>query len=122
LLSPFQKVQEHPFLICGWQVMIKSLSMEFELQQGITFASKGQFMWFFLEQFSLDPYYHNHASHFIKTHHKKSAFFTWLHFEFWWEKVNLKRMHYFHFKPMPFALKQIFRLASKGICTVPLVT
>ena len=26
LLSPFQKVQEHSFLMCGWQDMIKSFS------------------------------------------------------------------------------------------------
>jgi hypothetical protein len=56
--------------------MDQSWSRDFELQQGITFAPNGQIMWFFLEQFSLDVYYHNHASHFIKTHHKKSAFFT----------------------------------------------
>ena len=93
LLSHFQKVQEHPFLICGWQVMIKSLARNFELQAWITFASKGQFMWFFFEKISFDPLYSNHSLHFIKNHHTKSAFFKWIQFEFWWEKRSFWKAH-----------------------------
>ena len=81
LLSPFQKVQEHPFPMCGWQVMIKSLSRNFELQTWITFTPFGQIMCGFLLQSPFDMLYHNHSLHFIKSHHIKMAFSMWFEFE-----------------------------------------
>ena len=97
LLSPFQKVQEHEFLMCGWQVMIKSLSRKFELQTWITFTPNGQMEWGFLLQSCFNMLYHNHAFPFIKSHHKNISFFTWFEFEFWREKLILRIKHFSHF-------------------------
>ena len=36
------KVQKHAFLMCGWQVMIKSFSKNVEIQSGIPFEWNGQ--------------------------------------------------------------------------------
>ena len=75
LISSFQKVQEHSFLMCGWQVMIKSFSRIFELQSEITFKPFGQFEWGFLLQVTFDMLYPNPSSHFTKNHPIKMAFF-----------------------------------------------
>jgi hypothetical protein len=91
LLSPFQKVQEHPFLICGWQVMIKSLSRNFELQSGITFTPFGQIEWGFLLQSPFDMFYPNHSSPLIKNHHTKLAFFKWINLNIWKEKSPFEK-------------------------------
>ena len=82
LISPLQKVQEHSFLICGWQVMIKSFSRKVEIQSGITLEPFGQIGWFFFEQVTFDMYYHIASSHFIKNHHSKSPFFKWTNLYF----------------------------------------
>jgi hypothetical protein len=74
--------------------MSKSLSRNFELQTWITFIPIGQMKWGFLLHFTLDLLYHNHSLHFIKSHHSKIAFFTWLEFEFGGKKVNLKTKHF----------------------------
>jgi hypothetical protein len=75
LLSPFQKVQEHSFIIYGWQVMIKSFSRIFELQSGISFKPFGQIGWGFLLQVIFDALFPNLSSHFTKTQPSKMAFF-----------------------------------------------
>jgi hypothetical protein len=75
LLWPFQKFQEHSFLIYGWQVMIKSFSRIFELQSEITFKPFGQIEWGFLLQVTFDMLYPNPSSHFTKNHPIKMAFF-----------------------------------------------
>jgi hypothetical protein len=75
LLSPFQKVQEHSFLIYGWQVMIKSFSEIFELQSGISSKPFGQIGWGFLLQVTFDMLYPNPSSQFTKNHPIKMAFF-----------------------------------------------
>jgi hypothetical protein len=89
--------------MCGWQDMIKSLSMEFELQQGITFTSQGQMKWGFLEQFSLDMSYHKQALHFMNSHHKKIELFIGFEFENWRENITLKNRHGFHIIPLALA-------------------
>ena len=80
LFSHFQKVQEHSFLMCGWQVMIKSFSRIFELQSEITSKPFGQIEWGFLLQVIFDVLYPNPSSQFTKNHPIKMAFFqvTWI--------------------------------------------
>jgi hypothetical protein len=81
LFSHFQKVQEHSFLICGWQVMIKSFSKMFELQSGISSKPFGQIEWGFLLQVIFDVLYPNPSSQFTKNQPIKMAFFKWLEFK-----------------------------------------
>jgi hypothetical protein len=87
LLSPFQKVQEHEFLMCGWEIMDWSLSRKFELQSWITFTPFGQIEWGFLLHSPFNMHYSNHASQVMHFHHKIIWFFTWL---FGWNFQILK--------------------------------
>ena len=81
LFSHFQKVQEHSFLMCGWQVMIKSSWNIFELQSGISSKPFGQIEWGFLLQVTFDVLYPNYSSHFTKNHPIKMAFFKCIEFK-----------------------------------------
>jgi hypothetical protein len=112
LLSPFQKVQEHEFLMCGWQVMDWSLSKKVEFQSGITFDSQGQMEWGFFEQNSFDVLYPKQALPVMKTHHTKSPFFKWTNFEFGGKKCILRNKPCFHMIPLAIAHKYHLKLAA----------
>jgi hypothetical protein len=91
LFSHFQKVQEHSFLMCGWQVMIKSFSNIFELQSGISSKPFGQIEWGFLLQVIFDVLYPNLSSQFTKTQPIKMAFFSWLELKRKGKKVDFQK-------------------------------
>jgi len=91
--------------MCGWQVMIKSLSRIFELQSGITFTPFGQIEWGFLLQSPFDMLYPNHSLHFIKNHHIKMAFSMWFEFKKGRKKVTFKNMHFPHIISLALGLK-----------------
>ena len=55
LFSHFQKVQELSIPMCGWQVMIESISENLELQRAISPKPFGQFWWGFFLQVTFDP-------------------------------------------------------------------
>jgi hypothetical protein len=110
LLSHFQKLQEHEFLMYGWNVMDQSLSRNFELQTWITFTPQGQMEWGFLLQSCFNMFYHNHSLHFIKSHHINIAFSMWIEFEIWREKLNLKNKHCIHLVSLAFASKTILQV------------
>ena len=122
LLSPFQKVQEHPFLMCGWQVMIKSLSRYFELQTWITFTPIGQIMCGFLLQSPFNMLYHNPSLHFIKNHHIKSPFFKWTNLNFGGKKGHFEKYTWFSLQTNCNGLKTKIWICCKWNFTVPLVT
>ena len=58
----------------GWQVMIKSFSEIFELQEAISLKPFGQIGWGFLQQVTFDPLFPKMSSSFIKTLPIKMAF------------------------------------------------
>jgi hypothetical protein len=55
LFSHFQKVLELSIPMCGWQVMIESISENLELQRAISLKPFGQFWWGFFLQVTFDP-------------------------------------------------------------------
>ena len=105
LFSHFQRVQEHEFLMYGWEIMDQSLPSQFEVQKGITFTPQGQMEWDFLQHSCFDMLYPNHALHFINSHHKNIGIFTWISFEFWREFSNLKMKYCFHILTLALAPK-----------------
>jgi hypothetical protein len=111
LLSPFQKVQEHSFLIYGWQVMIKSFSRIFELQSGISSKPFGQIEWGFLLQVIFDVLYPNLSSQFTKTQPIKMAFFSWLELKRKGKKVDFQINHFQSILPITSVQKLHFGCA-----------